>query len=229
MIQSLTRADVVAIIAEATRVERARIADQIANKPFAVQTFTLTLTTEKLRTAPLKLGFPFKSLFIQDASDVYAEISVVIGTNDSLQSAFTMRKNSSIEFDYPQTEANIYWAAQSGKTITVVAFTDAKFRSGSQISVTGGGVSLVDGSSATLATVTLVAATAAAIAPADTEAKVRTIYNGTGGTLYVGPDSTVLDTTGIPVSAGASLTWRNTAVLYGYSAGGGDVRRLTEK
>ena len=228
----LSHDDVSAIVDAAARLDNARIADQISNQDFKVQRIDIDLSTARTRGAPFRIGFPFKSIFVQSATDVYAEVSMVLGSIDSFQSAFTIKMNSSLKVDYPVPQAFLYWEAQSGKTMTIIAFVDAEFSSGSQISVTGGGVSIIEGSSITGPTqVVLSAATAAAIAPADTLRKVATLQNKTGADLYIG-GSTVTNsgaTEGIKIEPDAIFYWRNTAALYGYSVAGGNVHRLEEK
>lgn len=227
----LTPEEAALILKSADLVKRARIFEGTTQKPFGVQTITLDLSTAVLSTNPYKIRFPFRSIFIRDATDVYVSINVQVQSQDSYQSAFAMTKNDGWVADYPVTEAYLYWSAQSGKTITLVLFTDSAFKSGSQISVTGGGVSIVEGSALTGPTrVTLSAATAGIIAPALSTRKVATLQNKTGASLYIG-DSSVTDsgaTEGIELVANAVFYWKNTGALYGYSAAGGNVHRLEE-
>lgn len=227
----LTPDEVALILKSADLVKRARIFEGTTQKPFGVQTITLDLTTAVLSTNPYKIRFPFRSLFVRDATDVYVSVNLQPQSQDSYQSSFAMTKNDGWVADYPVTEAYLYWSAQSGKTITLVFFTDSAFKSGSQISVTGGGVSIVEGSAITgPIRVALSAATAAIIAPALSTRKVAVIQNKTGASLYVG-DSTVTAsgaTEGIEIPDDGIIYWRNTAGLYGYSTAGGNVHRLEE-
>lgn len=219
------------IVKNATLISRASIADQIAQRPFSVQVQTLTLTTAVLETNPYEIKSSFRSLYIQDATDVLVSINVKLGSRDSVQAAFSMKKNDAISSSVPITGAFLHWSAQSGKTITLVVFTDAEFKSGSQISVTGGGVSIVDGSTITGPTrVTLAATTAAVIAPAYALRKKCTLQNKTGASLYIG-DSTVTSsgaTEGIEIPDKGLIYWQNTGALYGYSVAGGNVHYVEE-
>lgn len=207
--------------------ELARIADAINSLPFSVQSMTIDLSTAKLSTSPLKVGFPFKSLFIQDATDVLSNIYFRPNTVDSMQSAFNLKKNDAWSNDYPIAQGFLHWDAQASKTITLVFFTSSEFRSGSQISVTGGGVSIVDGSTITGPTrVTLSATTATIIAPALSTRKKCTIQNKTGADLYVG-GSTIGAVggvnEGIKIPSDGIIYWQNTGALYGWSVAGGNV------
>lgn len=220
-----------AIVKNATLIARANIADKISQRPFSVQVQTLTLTTAVLETNPYKISTSFKSLYIQDATDVYVSINVRFNSRDTVQGSFSMKKNDAITLDEPTNEAYLHWSAQSGKTITLVIFTDAAFQSGSQISVTGGGVSIVDGSTITGPTrVVLGAATAGIIAPANTLRKKCTLQNKTGASLYIG-DSTVTGsgaTEGIEIVDKGIIYWQNTGALYGFSTAGGNVHYVEE-
>lgn len=220
-----------AILSLAREQQDAHIFEGNTDSPMLVQVETIDLSTEKLETDPKPIGFPFKSVYVQDATDVYVSINMKLLTNDSLQGKFSLKKNDSFANDFPLSKAFLSWDAQPGKTITIIFFLKSEFRSGSQISVTGGGVSINDGSSISLETVTLAAATAAAIAPADSLRKVASIQNKTGAVLYIG-DSTVTNagaTEGINIQPDEVIEWRNTGALYGYSVAGGKVQSTEEK
>jgi hypothetical protein len=229
--QVLTPEEVKLILQNADLIDRARIAEGGWDRPPLVQILPLDLATARLETDPYRLGFPFKSIFVQDATDVYVEISVKLGSRDAQQSSFTMKQNDSFYNSFPITEAYLHWEAQPGKTAVLVIFTQSEFKSGSQISVTGGGVSIVEGSSVTGPTqAVLAAATAGIIAPADPLRKKATLQNKTGADLYLG-GSTVTNagaTEGIKIPSDAIFYWLNTGALYGYSVAGGNVHRLEE-
>lgn len=230
--QVLTPEEVKIILQNADMIDRARIAEGGWERPPLVQIIPLDLGSERLETDPYRIGFPFKSIFFQDATDVYVEISVKLGSRDSQQSSFSMKQNDSFYNSFPITEAYLHWDAQPGKTATLVIFTQSEFKSGSQISVTGGGVSIVDGSSLSGPTQVVLAATIAGIiAPADPLRKKATLQNKTGGDLYLG-GSTVTNsgaTEGIKLPNDSIFYWQNTGALYGYSVAGGNVHRLEEQ
>lgn len=229
--QILTPEEVKLILQNADLIDRARIAEGGWDRPPLVQILPLDLSTARLETDPFRLGFPFKSIFFQDATDVYVEVSIKLGSRDSQQSSFNMKQNDSFYNSFPISEAYLHWEAQPGKTCTLVIFTQSEFKSGSQISVTGGGVSIVDGSSITgPSSVNLAAATAAAVAPADPLRKKATLQNFTGSDIWIG-DSTVTNagaTQGIKIPADGIFYLQNTAALYAYSVAGGRVNRIEE-
>lgn len=226
----LNESDVAQILNSAELIKRARIFEGKSQRPFSVQIVQLDLSTAKLETDPYPIRFPFRSFYIQSATDTYANIQVKVGSRDTTQSGFTAKQNDSFSADIPQAEAYLYWSAQSGKSMTIVFFTDAEFRSGSQISVSGGGVSINEGTSVSAATrVILSAATAAIIAPTDSTRKTSVIQNNTSGDLFISGTSAVTNsgaTRGITLTPGTIYEYRNTGALYGYSVAGGDVTRM---
>lgn len=232
MKEILTTQNTQAILNMADQIRKAAIFEGSTQKPFGVQSITLDLATAQLRTQPFKVGFPFKSVYVSSATDVLANINLIPQTQDTYQSAVPLKLNDSWTREEPLAEAYLYWTAQAGKTITLHFFVDSEFRSGSQISVTGGGVSIVDGSTITGPTrVTLAATTATVIAPALATRKKCTIQNKSGADLYIG-GSTIGAvggaTEGIKIPADAIIIWQNTGALYGWSVPGGNIHYLEE-
>jgi hypothetical protein len=217
----------------AEELKRAAIFEGSTQRPFSVQSLTLSLDTARLSTDPLRIGFPFKSFFVADATDTSVLLNMKVNGRDEIQSWFPFHKNDSWNSSTAISEAYLYWAAQSGKTVTIIFFTDAEFKSGSQIAVQSGGVTISEGSSTTaIARVTLTAATAGVIAPADTLRIVTIIQNKTGADLYIGGTSAVTNsgaTEGIKVPADGIIYWKNTANLHAYSVAGGNVHYFTER
>lgn len=226
----MTPDEAAAIVKNAATLARATIADKSSQRPFSVQVQTINLTTAQLETNPYRISTSFKSIYVSDATDINVSVNLRFNTRDSIQGAVPIRKNDSIVLDEPTNEAYLHWSAQSGKTLTLVIFTDAAFQSGSQISVSGGGVSINDGTSVAATTqVTLVATTAAAVVPANTSRKNCLVQNNSGTDLYLSGASTVTNagaTRGIKIPDGGIYEYRNTAILYGYSVAGGDVNYM---
>lgn len=217
------------ILSALQRPDRARITDGTYNKPFNVQSMTLSLDTAKLSTAPQKISFPFSSVFIANATDTTVNVNVQLFGQDSMNSTFQMKKNDAFTMPFPISEAYLSWPAQAGKTITIVFFVSGEFRPGSQISVINGGINISEGSAVALGgQVTLLAATAALIAPILSTRNVAWIQNKTGADLYLG-DASITDsgaTEGIKVPPDYIISWKSTAGLYGYSTLGGVVSRM---
>lgn len=219
------------ILRQASQLDRAKVFEGSTERPFEVQKVPLDLTTAMREDAPFKIGFPFRSVFVRSATDVLTEVSLKVNSRDAMQSALPLKLNDSLVFPFQIAEGYLHWSAQSGKTMDLYFLVTGEFRAGSQVSVTGGGVSIIDGSSATTTVTTLSPTTAAAIAAANLSRKVASIQNNTGADLFVGPTSSVSSSganLGYKVPAGATFQWRNTAVLYGYSVLGGDILNLEE-
>lgn len=193
--------------------------------PFTVQKLTIALDVAVDPNNPKIVNLPHKSFYVQDATDVNVTIDVQLQSQDQINSPFTVRKNDVLTYEQLMPKVNFSWSAQVGKTITIVFFSDAEFKSGSQISVTGGGVVVNEGTSFTDARQTLVAATAGLVFASDSTRAIGFIQNISGASIWVG-SSTVTSsgaTIGFEVAANDVFEWRNTAALYAYSVAGGNI------
>lgn len=228
--REFTAEEVNLILQRANEVNRASVFEGSTQRPFEVQSMTLDLSTARLETDPLRIGFPFKSVFVRSATDVYVEVSMRPISRDSFQSAVPLKYNDSLVFERQISGAFLHWTAQASKSITLLFFVSSEFRSGSQVSQTGGGVSIIDGSSFSTAVVTLGAASATLVAAQDTTRKQCTIQNNSGNDIWFGGSSVSSSgaNLGYKVAANDTFIWRNTAALYAYSAAGGDVLKVTE-
>lgn len=230
----ITKENSQAILNLADQLRNAAIFEGTTQKPFEVQSVTINLSTARLNTDPYVIGFPFRSVYVSAASDVSATLNLIPQTRDSYQSSIPFKLNDSWSVDQPAAMGFLNWTAQTGKTITLHFFIDSEFRSGSQISQTGGGVSINDGSSFVTSRVSLTAATATSVLSTDTSRKQCNIQNNTGADVWFG-NSSVSNTganLGQRVAAGGIFTWRNTSALYAYSFAGGSgdsgLQLLTE-
>lgn len=218
------------LVEESQRLQNARLLEGSTQRPFNVQTLTLELDTAKLDTSPLKIGFPFRTIFVRSATDSSVNANLRIGSRDSIQGSIPLYQNDVLEFPYPVAEAYLDWSAQSGKTMQLVFLIDGSFRIGSLLSNVAGGVAIIDGSSFSASVVSLAAATATEIFAASSSRKLGTIQNNSGASIWIG-DSTVTDsgaTVGYEIQPGATFYWRNAAPCYGYSVAGGDIYTSTE-
>lgn len=207
--------------------DRANIFEGNTQKPFNFQTVTLDLTTAVLETAPKIFNFPFKCLYVVATTDSSVVVSFKPNAQESYQSALPLGQNDALEFPDPLSSGVFYWAAQPGKTITLVFMVNGAIRPGKLVSVTSGGLSVSTGTSFTASAQTLVATTAAIIFAATSSRGLASFINNTAETVYVG-SSAVVDTTGYPVEPGEEFEWRNTAVLYAYSIPGGSIRKMEQ-
>lgn len=209
-------------------VDRAAIADGSNSPPLDIMVVDIDLTTARTIENPYTIGFPFKSVFVRNATDSSVSIKLRPWSSDSLQGDITLKNNDSFLFGLSVARAFLSWGAQSGKTIQLIFSLRGEFRSGSQVSSTSGGVSISRGSAQSTSTFTFTAATATQIFSSNTTRKLGTWVNETGATVWIGP-STVTNsgsTKGVPVAPGQTLQWENSASLYGYSVAGSAVDQV---
>lgn len=220
-----------ALLQRVGEVDQASIAVKKADRPQTIFKIELDLSQAKDELEPYPIRFPFKSIFLAKSTDPSVEIYVKPITTDEYQAAFPLGYKDSWAESEVIPKAFLHWPAQPGVKVILYVFTSAEFRSGSQVSLTSGGVSISEGASVAGPTaVNLAAATAAAIAPQDLFRKVATIQNKTGADLYIGSSVTVNATTneGIKVPNDGVILWKNTGALYGFSVAGGKVTRIEE-
>lgn len=198
-----------------------------ADAQLEIISLTLDLTTARLATDPFVIGFPFRSVFIREATDQLVNVNMRVNSRDSMQGSVAIKLNDSFTLPRIVKSGYLHWSAQSGKSITLVFFLSGEFRSGSQLSLTAGGTAISEGSSVTNATKTLTAGAASVIFTANTLRKVGMARNTLGETIYLGPAG-VDASTGFPWAVGEVLSYKNTAALYGYTVGGGTLNILEE-
>ena len=205
--------------------DQAKIFQDNTEKPFKVQEVFVDLSSERNEADPFPINIPFKSLYVQEATDTFANVQVRLGSNDSYQSKFKIRQNDVWVSEYPNGKAFLSWEAQPNKTMKIVLFVDSEFRSGSQISVTGGGVSIKTGSTQLQTPTTLGAATTLSLLSNDPTRSYALIQNVSGAPIWVGAAGVTNAgaSRGIEIPNMATFEWSNTAELFGYSAGGGVV------
>jgi hypothetical protein len=225
------------ILSKAKSMDAAAIFQGNTQHPFGVQSVTIALDAGNDKSSgnfgnPFKISFPFKSVYLQAATDTATYVNLAPDTQDTYQSGIPMKLNDCLVLNSPVSSAFLTWPAQAGKTVTLIFFVSAEFRTGSQLSVSGGGVSINDGSAFTMTNVSLTAGTAGQVFALNGLRKISTFQNNSGASVWVGL-STVTNsgaTRGYEVPAGASFQWRNSAQLYAYSvAGGTNILALIEE
>lgn len=221
-------------VANSDYLSRAKLFIESTQSPFAVQQMVFPLDTAQLPTNPLPINFPFRSLVIRAATDSAVGIDMRLFAMDAIQSVVTLRQNDALKFPYAINKAFLSWAAQPGKSITILFMVDGELSLGSINTTISGGVTLQEGTAiGAIQSQALVAATATIIAPALSTRKTCTLMNLSSGNLYYGGDNTVTDTSvvatqGIVVPPGGQFNYRNTAALWGYTTLAGTVNRLEE-
>ena len=217
------------IIEKLDEPRRAQIAVDRADRPANIIRLNINLNEDYTELSPRKIGYAFRSIYVEHCDNPSAKIKVKPITNEAHQSYFSMGYKDSWAVDRAIPDAYLFWEKQVG-WVTLILFTDSEFNSGSQVSITAGGLSISEGSSAALTNQTLVAATASEILPQNFFRKTATVVNDTGDDIFLGENNTVNATTkkGVPIQNGDSFKWRNSAALYAYSTGGGKLIILEE-
>lgn len=192
--------------------------------PVKVIRVSIDLTTARSEGNPFPVKFPFSSLRVEAATDSLTNCQLSLGSDAGLQmqNYSKLVLNDSMEFDDTINAAFLTWSAQSGKTMTLVFYVDCKFRSGSQLSLNAGGVSISEGSAFAQAIVSLTADRAVEIFSSNANRKVGQFYNDSGASIWVGGSSVTNtgSTKGFEILPGEKFFWKNSSALYGYSVAG---------
>lgn len=208
--------------------DMAQLAVDKADRPLSIIKIELDLSKEQDALSPRRIGFPFKSMHFKSSTNPKSFINVKPSTLDEHQDSFELSYNDGWKAGKIVQDAFLSWPAQVGKGVLYI-YTDSEFVSGSQLSITSGGVTISEGSSSELKNITLVSG-ASEVLPQNLFRKAATVVNDTGDDLFLGSDNTVNASTnkGVPLANGDSVKWRNTGHLYAYSASGGKIIILEE-
>lgn len=205
--------------------------------PFDFQRIRIDLSDLRNESNPKEIRVPCKSVYVVRASSPQALVRVSPNKRDigSLDNYVEMNLRDSIEFGKSVSGLNIQNEAQAGEWVELIVSVNSIFRSGQQISVNAGGVSINDGSSivtnelgsAGNASQVTIGITPVMILPADANRKVATLYFT--GSVWVG-DASVQAGGGVGVLVSGILVYRNTAALYACAgAGSSTVSGTIEK
>lgn len=196
-------------------------------------------TASALYPDGLKIDFPFKSVYVADASDANAKIYFLPGTTQGNKSLGLQQpmiplslKDSHVQ-DFAAAQGLLVWPNQPGKSITLVFSINSETRSGSQVQLVAGGITVSNGSAifndvfgpaGTSGSFPLTALDT--ILPANANRKV-TRFQVSGGDIRIGDSPTA--TTGLLLSDGDYYEHRNTGALKGFPVSGLPVITGTEE
>lgn len=202
--------------------------------PFRQQRFTIPLEATDPTTGlpmgtttnPYKLKIPVTAIRCEDATDNSTTIRVSLNGDTAQQIAnyTVMKKNDTINFDTPASSIYLTWPTQAGKTITLIAYVDVNFESGTQVSSIAGGVNITTGSGMTPLTPVLVSSTATLIIAADSDRKTLTIGNprSSGVDVWISGTNAVTGeagaTPGILLEPGDYYEYQGQGAIYGITA-----------
>ena len=204
--------------------------------PFRQQRFTIKLEATDPTTGlptgtatnPYKLGFPVTALRVEVATDNSTEINVSLNGDSTQQIAnyTVMKKNDVMKFDKSTSQMFLTWNAQAGKTITLIAYVDVTFESGTQVSTISGGVNITTGSGMTPGTPVAVTSTATQILASDSDRKNAVIGNPrlSGVDVWISGTSAVDDESGanpgILLEPGDYYEYQGQGDIYGITSSG---------
>ena len=216
-----------ALIREESVKQNIQIFKADVENPFQVHAEVLDLSTAVTADNPKIFNFAFKCIAFVKGTDTTLEVSGKLNSNDRGFSAVPFKNNSSLYSEEMFGGIYLSWAAQPGKSVTILLFLNAKFESGSFVN--DGTVSIAPSSGLVVTNPAVAAATATLLIAANTSRKKVTIQNSSAANLFVG-GSSVSNTganTGYLLSPGSSINFQNTAALYGYSSAGSAVGLVT--
>lgn len=118
------------IVQQAMSLFNASIQASQMNTAQAIQEVKLDLSVARDRANPLVISFPFKSLYVEDASDLNCFVRAIPESSDSGQGDVKLSLKDSITHEFGIRKLYLYWPAQSGKLMVLKVFTQAKVSSG---------------------------------------------------------------------------------------------------
>lgn len=98
-----------------------------------VQGLTIDLSTERLKSNALKVSFPFKSLYVEQASDANCIVNVIPESQDDGVGGLQLSLKDSITDEFGFRCVYLYWPAQAGKSMVIKFFTTSNFTTGSLV------------------------------------------------------------------------------------------------
>ncbi len=125
-------------------VDQAAIDLAQSDAPSIIQRVTFDLSTAKTVGNMFKVGFAFKSMYVETATDSATEVEFRPFNASSGNDFFPLTKNGVLNFDKPVKNAFFKWDAQAGKSMTIIFLLNGHFRPGSTIAE---GAASVDGNS----------------------------------------------------------------------------------
>lgn len=223
-----------ALLLPKRNLDRASIYDNLANADALISVVELDLSVAQDVTKPYEVGFPFLSVYVEDATDTGTTVNMKVNSRGTAQGAVSLTRKDSLEFDRPVAKAFLSWDAQASKTMRIVFFLESRFRTGSLISQNSGGVAINEGSIAGATTRLQVVGAAAAVEllPQNFDRNIAVIENASGGPIYISGAGTVTDsgaTRGLRINPGDFYEWRNTAALFVYATANADVHYMEQE
>ena len=121
-LSKMTPEEARAIVMQAQNVFDASIADQQRTSPKEIQSLPLDFSVARTRSNAMKVSFPFKSVLVEQATDLNTYIYLIPISNDSGNDPIRLGTKDIYKNEFGFRECYIYWDAQPSKTILLKFF-----------------------------------------------------------------------------------------------------------
>jgi len=129
-LSKMTNGEARAIVMQAQNLFDASIADQQRTSPKEIQNLPLDLSIAKSRNQALKISFPFKSLLVEQATDLNTYVFVIPISNDTGNDPIRMGLKDVYKNEFGFRECYIYWDAQPSKFMILKFFVRSNIENG---------------------------------------------------------------------------------------------------
>lgn len=165
-------------------------------------------------------GYPLRSIQVVNQTDPTCKFELIPESMEDhkVRHAIPLGINDSWDFGRSISRWFIKNDPQPGKFIELLISVDGTFKSGKQVSVSSGGVSILEGSSYETTKFDLTALTPYELFPADADRKLGT-WKNENGQCFIGPSNLVSNTgtnKGEKVEIGEMIEWKNPCALWVY-------------
>lgn len=201
-------------------------------RPALQRRVTIDLDTASTDQSLYEVGFQANAFYVESATDSSTTVSMVMVSVEQAQTLnYTKLKlNDSGIFSQPVNNVYLKWAAQAGKSITIVFYIGVEFRPGSFLLSLTGGVTLTTGSGMTPVAAVTVTNAATALLIADTTRKKTTLQVLNGPGIYISGVNTVVGiaggagtTIGYFIPAGGSFEITGSGAYFGITDAGSSL------
>lgn len=129
-LSKMTPEEARAIVTQAQNVFDASIADQQRTSPKEIQELPLDLSVARTRSNAMKVSFPFKSLLVEQATDLNTYIYLIPISNDNGNDPIKLGLKDVYKSEFGFRECYIYWDAQPAKQMILKFFVRSIIENG---------------------------------------------------------------------------------------------------
>lgn len=129
-LSKMTTEEARAVVQQAQNVFDASIADQQRTSPKEIQSLPIDLSVARTRANAMKVSFPFKSLLVEQATDLNTFVYLIPISNDSGNDPIKLGLKDVYKSEYGFRECYIYWNAQPSKIILLKFFVRSIIENG---------------------------------------------------------------------------------------------------